>query len=107
MDEYHPIIGLVLFAAIFVQAAGGIIHHFFYGKHHRRSVITHMHIWLGRVLITLGMINGGLGLLLAEEERKYNIAYGIVAAFIWLVYVIVAATFTSRKAPVQGMIEKY
>lgn len=47
-----------------------------------------MHIWLGRLLITLGMINGGLGLLLsANASTGEYIAYGVIAAVIWVAYV--------------------
>ena len=39
------------------------------------------HIWLGRALITLGMINGGLGMLFSggDPTRSEIIAYGVVA----------------------------
>lgn len=34
------------------------------------------------------MINGGLGLQLANNTRKGEIAYGVVAGFVWVVYII-------------------
>jgi hypothetical protein len=46
---------------------------------------------MGRILITLGMINGGLGLLLADNaSRGEKIAYGVIAGFIWLLWMVIA-----------------
>ena len=53
---------------------------------------SHGHIWLGRIAITLGMINGGLGMLLAAEtgysvpSRGQMVAYGVVAAMMWIAW---------------------
>ena len=46
-----------------------------------------IHTWTGRAAITLGMINGGLGLLLSEDggKRAY-IGYGVVTALIWVAW---------------------
>lgn len=47
---------------------------------------------LGRLLITLGMINGGLGLLLSSNASRGDyIAYGVVAGVIWVAYIAIAA----------------
>lgn len=63
--------------------------------------MTYVHIWLGRLLITLGIINGGLGLLLAENTtRGAYIAYGVISAIIWLAYIAIAA-FGEVKKPSQ------
>ena len=32
--------------------------------------MSHLHIWIGRIVITLGMINGGLGLLIAGNASR-------------------------------------
>lgn len=42
------------------------------------------------MLITLGMINGGLGLKLSENTTKGEIGYGVIAGFFWLVWMVVA-----------------
>ncbi|KAF5976338.1 hypothetical protein FCOIX_7194 [Fusarium coicis] len=36
------------------------------------------HIWYGRVLMILGIVNGGLGLQLAGASKKLIIGYGMV-----------------------------
>lgn len=45
------------------------------------------HVWLGRVILTLGIINGGLGFMLADNTRTGPIAYGVIAAIFFAVYV--------------------
>ena len=42
-------------------------------------------------MITLGIINGGLGLQLSGNTTKGEIAYGVIAGVIWLGWVAVAA----------------
>lgn len=94
LHNAHPIIGIVLFVLLFFQPLLGLLHHFFFKKHSRRVFWSYAHIWLGRVIITLGIINGGLGLQLAQRlpiaspSHGAIIAYGVLAGIIWLVYVI-------------------
>ncbi|KAF3041333.1 hypothetical protein E8E12_006600 [Didymella heteroderae] len=64
MSEAHPIIGLVLVALLLVQPLAGWLHHRQFLRTGQRSAVSHGHIWIGRVAIILGMINGGLGLQL-------------------------------------------
>jgi len=44
------------------------------------------------------MINGGLGLLLANNTKTGAIAYGIIAAIVWLIYVAAIVIGERRKA---------
>jgi hypothetical protein len=105
LDNYHPIIGIVVFVLLFFQPILGFIHHLKFKKYSRRTVWSYGHLWLGRILITLGMINGGLGLLLASDApvstgfaptQGQIIAYGVIAAIIWLLWVS-AAVYGERK----------
>lgn len=70
-------------------------------KYQRRQVWSYFHIWLGRILITLGIINGGLGLRLANNTKTGEIAYGVVAGIIWLVWMVAAVygEIKRKKAP--------
>lgn len=45
---------------------------------------------MGRIVITLGIINGGLGLRLSDNTTKGTIAYSVVAAIVWVVWMSVA-----------------
>lgn len=68
-----------------------------------------MHLWVGRSLIVLGIINGGLGIRLAsfspfqtdETTRKAKIAYGVVAGFIFTLYAVLVVLFEIRRKRAQ------
>lgn len=62
-----------------------------------------MHVWLGRALITLGVINGGLGLQLSDNTRTGEIVYGIVAALVAITYVTVVVLAGRRKKNTMGI----
>lgn len=99
LDHYHPIIGIVVLVLIFFQPIGGWIHHRLFKKYNHRTFWSYAHIWLGRIAITLGIINGGLGLKLADSMNMSSksgiIAYGVIAGFVWVVWV--AAIFIGEK----------
>ena len=48
-----------------------------------------IHVWLGRIAVTLGIINGGLGLRLSDNTTKGEIAYGVIAGLVWVGWVAV------------------
>ncbi|KAK4555589.1 hypothetical protein LTR86_007342 [Recurvomyces mirabilis] len=92
----HPIIGIVVFVLLVFQPILGYLHHSMFKKHSRRVVWSYGHIWLGRFVITLGIINGGLGLQLARRSGIWApsngaiIAYGVIAGGMWLLYMAAA-----------------
>ena len=104
IDHYHPVIGILVFCLLFFQPILGLIHHFQFKKYNRRTIWSYGHLWLGRIVITLGMINGGLGMLLATEtgyfvpSRGQMIAYGVVAGIMWLAWVFAAVVGESRRS---------
>ena len=57
----------------------GLIQHLQYRANRKRSAWNLLHRWYGRVLILLAMINGGLGLQLANNTTGGKIAYSVVA----------------------------
>lgn len=113
LDNYHPTIGIVLFALLFFQPILGFVHHLKFKKYSRRTVWSHGHLWLGRIIITLGMINGGLGLLLASDapaftgfvpSRGHMIAYGVVAGIMWLLWVAAAVHGERKKSAAKKVV---
>jgi hypothetical protein len=111
LDHYHPIIGIVVFVLLFFQPILGLVHHFQFKKYHRRTIWSHGHLWLGRIVITLGIINGGLGLLFATEtgffapSRGQIIAYGIVAGIMWAAWVSAAIVGERRRAKANKVVQ--
>jgi hypothetical protein len=107
LNNYHPIIGIILLALLFFQPVLGYIHHVQYKKYSRRTIWSYGHLWLGRIVITLGMINGGLGMLLASDApaflsfrptRAQIIAYGVIAGIMWLLWMAAVVVGEMRRA---------
>jgi len=107
LDAYHCLIGLVLLSVAGIQAFAGYLQHVLYKKGRRTVPLNFTHVWLGRALITLGMINGGLGLLLSSDgSRPDYIAYGVVTTIIWLCYITVVVVVQRRKRPEQTQLKE-
>ncbi|KAF2828052.1 hypothetical protein CC86DRAFT_405074 [Ophiobolus disseminans] len=107
LDKYHPIIGIIVFVLLFFQPILGYVHHVQYKNYSRRTIWSYGHLWLGRIVITLGMINGGLGMLLASDAPAFLafrptqgqiIAYGVIAGIMWLLWVAAAIIGERRRA---------
>jgi hypothetical protein len=104
-DGYHQIIGYVVVACLLLfQPALGLIQHLRHRKFGKRTIFGHGHRWLGRVLILLGIVNGGLGLHVSgavgseDVPRWAVIVYSIVAPVVAILYLgIVSGVGLSRK----------
>jgi hypothetical protein len=103
LATYHAIIGYVVIGALLLQPVTGLLHHLLWKKKHSRNVATYPHLWWGRAVITLAMINGGFGLQLTQAYQpganKGIIVWSVVAGVIWLVWmgVIVMDFFRRRR----------
>ncbi|KAL6707287.1 hypothetical protein ACN47E_004275 [Coniothyrium glycines] len=86
MHEAHPIIGIVLFAFMLFQPLFGWLHHKRFLIIGARSISSYSHIWIGRIAIILGMINGGLGMKLASVSTAYIIVYSVFAGVLGVAY---------------------
>ena len=83
----HSIIGLIVWPLLCFQPIVGWIHHYIIGRERRNTWIGGVHRWFGRFLILLGAINGGLGLQLSANTIAGEIAYGVIAGTMFLLYV--------------------
>ena len=117
----HAAIGLLILMGAFFQPWFGYIHHKIFKrrldainagdttKTLGRTIITYLHLWLGRLLITLGVINGGLGIMVTTDRRsplqssktsrRAAIAYGAVAGTCYLIYAGFMIRHEYRRAP--------
>ena len=93
---------MVLFAT--AQPLLGVLQHLFFRKNKRRGLSGHLHIWLGRVLFVLGVVNGGLGLRLVEDDddgdgkwRNIYIGIAIAMGVLYVIVVAGAALFMRRR----------
>ena len=89
-----------MICALVIQPALGYLHHRHYVQYQSRGLVSHVHIWWGRVLILLGIVNGGTGLRLSMASDSLIIAYSVVAAIMFFLYAIskVLASIRKRKA---------
>ncbi|KAK4222961.1 hypothetical protein QBC38DRAFT_518047 [Podospora fimiseda] len=89
--NYHPIIGLVLFGLFLIQPVLGVLHHLRFRKIQKRQIWSWLHLFNGRVGVTIGIINGALGLNLSNNASGYRKrVYYIVAAVVWVLWMVVA-----------------
>ena len=95
----HQILGTVLVGLFLVQPLLGLLRH---RRRHRLRApapgppppaarwapLARAHVWYGRLLIAAGILDGGLGLLLARNARPaLRAVYAAVAALVAGVYV--------------------
>ncbi|KAK8089030.1 hypothetical protein PG997_003991 [Apiospora hydei] len=93
----HPIIGLVVLGVLAFQPLLGWLHHIRLKRTGRRTAWSHLHLWLGRSAIILGIINGGFGLELANAPDSAVTAYSAVAAVVCLLWLLSALVFEYRR----------
>lgn len=93
----HPILGTIIIGLLVLQPVLGYVHHLIYVQTQKRTIWIYSHIWYGRALILLAIINGGLGLQLSGNTVKGEIAYGVIAGVIFLLYLAVLAIAYLRK----------
>lgn len=102
LDHHHPILGIVVLILVFAQPISGYLHHLLFKKYQSRTLWSYVHIWIGRIAVTLGIINGGLGLQWADSmnmsSRGGIIAYTVIAVFVWLAWVAAIVIGERRRA---------
>lgn len=78
----------------------------------KKTFIGAAHVYIGRLLILLGIINGGIGLLWGRtSSRAQNIAYGVVCAVVWVVYILMSLGYEVRREnrsveTAKGLVER-
>lgn len=77
----------------------GYLHHKHYVKHQSRGVISYVHIWIGRLLMVLGIINGGLGMRLSGASSGFITGYSVAAVVILMLYILVKVRRRKRAGP--------
>lgn len=96
-NQTHTILGTIVIALLGIQPVLGWLHHRHFVAHQKRGIISHLHIWYGRILMALGVINGGLGIKLAGSGLGFKIAYSVVAAVMFVAYIASIALGMVRK----------
>lgn len=92
MNDYHPILGVCILLAILIMPVLGQVHHKMFKKYGHRTGWSYAHIWVGRIAITLGIINGAMGLKEADDlnaglgSTAGMWAYVVVGLIMWLAW---------------------
>jgi hypothetical protein len=107
VSDYHPIIGIVVIASLVLfQPIMGLLQHLHYRKHSTKSLFAYTHRWLGRALVILGIINGGLGFKFVGKAAPTGgiIAYGVIAGCMGVGYIflIIMSTLRARRDEKSG-----
>jgi hypothetical protein len=93
----HQILGTIIVTLFLLQPILGVYQHTQFLKTGVRSVWASAHVWYGRVLIVLGVINGGLGLQLADNASAGEKAvYIVVAIIMFFIYIAAHVWFRMR-----------
>jgi hypothetical protein len=100
-NSTHTRLGTIVVALLGIQPILGWVHHSMYKRHQRRTLISHVHIWYGRILMALGIINGGFGLKDHSASMGYKIGYAVVAGVLGGLYIGAAiwGIIKRRRAP--------
>lgn len=91
--------GTVVVALMGLQPILGGLHHMHYRKHQQRGIVSHVHIWYGRALMLIGIVNGGLGLKLAGSPKAFTVAYSVLAGIFGAAYVGAAIFGAFKRTP--------
>ena len=74
----------------------GLLHHLQFKKFQRRGIFSYAHLWVGRCMVTLGMVNGALGIKIGHNTPQNYTAletmYGIFAGIVWCVWMTAAVS---------------
>jgi hypothetical protein len=94
-NKLHERLGTVIFGLFLVQPFFGFVHHRQWISDKTHGFVTRLciHKWLGRILIMLGIINGGLGIELAADVDNVKGSldvYIILAAGVVIVWGAIA-----------------
>ena len=76
---------------LLVQPLLGLLHHEKFKHVGKRQIWSYLHLFNGRIAITLGIVNGALGLWMAKASDKLKVVYVAAAATVWVIWVLTAS----------------
>lgn len=113
-SDPHTKLGVAILVLALLMPFLGLVHHSMYkrraaqykegGPRPGRTAPGYVHLWLGRLVIVLGMVNGGLGIRLASNSpfssnsKAKIIGYSVGAAVMFLLYVVFIVLGERRRA---------
>ncbi|KAG5978317.1 hypothetical protein E4U55_006257 [Claviceps digitariae] len=106
-SHYHQVLGYIIIAFILTQLGLGFKHHFEYQKTQTTTKFGRIHVWMGRVVLFLSLMNSFFGLAFAQNKFFAMLLAGLllVASGIALVFLLGRKHFfpdTQKFQPVVG-----
>ncbi|ROW10049.1 hypothetical protein VPNG_06518 [Cytospora leucostoma] len=86
----HQIIGILVFIFLFGQFVLGFMHHRKFKKTQKPTKLAPIHVWLGRLIIVLGIVNGFLGFPLALSPRYDYALLAIIVAVVSMMTLVLS-----------------
>lgn len=107
VSAYHPIVGFIVMGfLILFQPALGLFQHLYFRRTGGSSSLGVVHRWLGRIVLVLAIVNGGLGFKLSGignpgVPKGGVVAYGVIAGVIGVLYtaVVIFNAFKPKRNP--------
>lgn len=90
--KHHQAIGaIVIILLVIVRPILGIRHHMLFRRTQRKTLLGYAHRWQGRIMLSLGVVNGGIGYNLSRTgpsggPRGVLVGYGVVAGIVYVCY---------------------
>jgi hypothetical protein len=96
---------MIILVLLSWQPVTEILNHYLFPKYGEKVIgLGHAHIWIGRIVITLGMIQGGLGFVFADTIPYQpvwpvapKIVYGLLAGIVWITYFAICGVMQQMK----------
>ncbi|KAJ9610693.1 hypothetical protein H2200_005470 [Cladophialophora chaetospira] len=101
LGRYHAVTGYVVLTCLVIQPLLKL--HWFHSSIPRVAFFMHIHLWLGRFALMLGIIDGALGFRVSDSlpgphwSQSWRIVYGIIGGIVWIVYVGVCIVWIELK----------
>lgn len=88
-DSYHQILGFFIIIFILVQFSLGFLHHRQFRQTQLPTRFGKIHLWFGRFIILLGIMNGFFGFTFALNRRYGLILAGLVIAMCFAILITI------------------
>lgn len=93
----HKIIGLVITSLLILQVWFGYRHHVVFVRTRKQSLWTTLHLWVGRTVLGMGILNVGIGLYYAKSSAAALVAWLVVMVVELIGYLYVGLRHWQRK----------
>jgi len=83
----HTTYGTVIVGFFLIQPIFGWLHHRGYVNKGGPTLWTRAHVWFGRIIMILAIVNGGLGIQYADNAVSGEKGFGVVTGIFGLAYI--------------------